>query len=298
VRSCLHLAFALLGPFVAAAPAGATWSIVAVDPETREVGAAGASCILDSQVIAEVVPGRGAAVAQAFTNPDAGPRLRADLAAGKTAAAAVSAVTSRWFDSFVGAPTANLRQYGVATLVSADEPANFTGRWTVSWSGARAAPGVSVQGNSLRGPEVVDRALAAFRAEGRGCQPTLADRLIAGLAAGSAAGGDRRCVAGLSALSAFVFVAGPGDPADRPRLQLVRNRPGEPPWTPWSEIRNAMRPHPGTAAENPVRLLEAAYDAWRADSGSGPRCPTAEPEPGRSLPTISRDLRSPEPRTQ
>jgi len=268
----LRFALALLAPLVAAAPAVATWSVVAVDPETREVGAAGASCILGSQVIAEIVPGRGAAVAQAFTNPEAGPRLRAALAAGQSAAAAISGVTSRWFDSFVGAPLSNLRQYGAAALLSPEAPANFTGRWTISWSGARRAPGVSVQGNSLRGPQVVDQALEAFQADGRGCQPTLADRLIAGLAAGAAAGGDRRCAPELSALSAFLFVAGPEDAPGHSRLQLVRNRPGEPPWTPWREIQNAMRPQPGTAGENPVRLLEAAYEAWLVDSGSAPRC--------------------------
>lgn len=267
-RASLAVAALLL----AGAPASATWSIVAVDPETREVGVAGASCILGAEVISILVPGHGAAVAQAFTNPNALGKLRERLAAGKPADEVVRGVASRWFDSALGFPMVNLRQYGAATLVAAEAPANYTGPWTVSWAGARTAPGVSVQGNTLRGPEVVERALAAFRAEGDGCRPTLADRLVAALAAGSAAGGDKRCAAELSALSAFVEVARPDDEAKAPRLHLVRSRPGEPPWSPWREIQNGIRPEPGTAEENPVGLLESAYEAWLSESGSPARC--------------------------
>ena len=42
-----------------AAPAGATWSIVAVDSQTLEVGIAGASCIGGVDVLAGIAPGRG-----------------------------------------------------------------------------------------------------------------------------------------------------------------------------------------------------------------------------------------------
>jgi uncharacterized Ntn-hydrolase superfamily protein len=253
------------------APARATWSIVAVDAETREVGAAGASCILGSEVIAIVVPDRGAAVAQAMTNPDARVELRERLGAGEPATRALGAVTTRWFDSFFGAPTLNLRQYGAVTLAAPDEPASFTGAWTADWAGAESAPGVSVQGNSLVGPEVVSGALAAFEAEGDGCRPRLADRLMAALRAGSAAGGDKRCVPELSALSAFLVVAAPGDPTDAPGLALVRSRPGQPPWSLWQEIRNAVRPQPGAPEENPVRLLDRAYRDHARASGA-PAC--------------------------
>jgi len=191
---------------VAPAPARATWSIVAVDPETREVGAAGASCILGSEVIAILAPGHGAAVAQAMTNPDARMKLRDALAAGEPAARALGAVTTRWFDSFLGAPTLNLRQYGAVSLDAPDAPASFTGAWTSSWAGSESARGVSVQGNSLVGPEVVSRSLEAFRDDPPGCHPRLADRLMAALLAGSAVGGDRRCAPELSALSAFLTV--------------------------------------------------------------------------------------------
>jgi uncharacterized Ntn-hydrolase superfamily protein len=261
---------------LAGAPAHATWSIVAVDPETREVGVAGASCILGSEVIAIVVPGRGAAVAQAMTNPEARGELRGRLAAGERASEAVGDVASRWFDSFFGAPLFELRQYGAVTLAAPDEPAHFTGSWTPGWSGADSAPHVTVQGNTLVGPEVVDRALEAFRADRSTCRPRLADRLVAALEAGSMAGGDKRCAPELSAVSAFLVVAGPDDPPDAPRLSLVRNRPGQPAWSLWQEIRNAFRPQPGTPEENPVRLLRGAYRDHAGEAGTPACLPKAE----------------------
>ena len=46
-----------------------TWSIVALDPETGEVGIAGASCVpVRIDAIAALVPGRGAATAQGAFN--------------------------------------------------------------------------------------------------------------------------------------------------------------------------------------------------------------------------------------
>ncbi|HKJ23496.1 MAG TPA: DUF1028 domain-containing protein [Myxococcota bacterium] len=272
-----------LGLLAAPAPARATWSIVAIDPATREVGAAGASCILGSEVIAVVVPDHGAAVSQAMTNSDARLKLREALTSGEPPAQALGEVTTRWFDSFLGAPTVNLRQYGAVSLAAPDEPASFTGTWTASWGGSESARGVSVQGNTLVGPEVVAGALAAFEGEGRGCRPRLADRLMAALLAGSAAGGDKRCVPELSALSAFLIVAEPDDPLDAPSLHLVRNRPGQPPWSLWQEIRNAMRPVPGSPEENPVGLLRRAYEE-HADGSGAPACLPAPRADGASLP--------------
>lgn len=277
-----RLALALLALFglFRVEPAGATWSIAAVDPATREVGVAGASCILGSEVIAIVLPDRAAAVAQAITNPEALVKLRASLGDRKPAAEAIDEVTSRWFDSFFGAPILNLRQYGAVSLEAPDAPAHFTGGWVASWSGAESAPGVSVQGNSLVGPAVVTRALEAFRADGDGCAPRLADRLIAAVLAGAEAGGDRRCEAELSALSAFLFVAAPDDPAEAPGLALVRNRPGQPAWSLWQEIRNAFRPVPGRRDENPALLLRDAYRDRAAAAGGEPAC---IPAPGSAI---------------
>ncbi len=66
--------------------------------------------------------------------------------------------------------------------------AQHTGKDCVAWCGAVRGVDISVAGNMLAGPAVVERTLAAFqRATG-----TLAERLLTALEAGEAAGGDKR----------------------------------------------------------------------------------------------------------
>jgi uncharacterized Ntn-hydrolase superfamily protein len=251
--------------------ADATWSIVAVDPETREVGIAGASCILGSELLARLVPGHGAVAAQAIPNLAARDEIARRVAAGESPAAALAAVTEGSFDTMLGSSMARIRQYGVAALGFEHDPANFTGSWAVDFAGARIGNGVTVQGNMLRGADVVEQALEAFEEKRSACKPSLADRLMAALEAGSRAGGDARCSEDLTALSAFLMVAKPDDDPDRPSLHLLRQRPGATPRSPWTELTRAMMiaTEPGGADENPVTLLRQAYDAQR---GSG-RCP-------------------------
>ncbi len=45
-----------------------TWSIVAVDPETREVGVGAATCTVGVEMVRGIVPGVGVVSAQASTN--------------------------------------------------------------------------------------------------------------------------------------------------------------------------------------------------------------------------------------
>jgi uncharacterized Ntn-hydrolase superfamily protein len=240
---------ALLGLFAALAPAtaDATWSIVAVDAATREVGVAGASCIGQLQVIARVVPGRGAVAAQALWNLDGRDLAARELAAGTRPAEIVTMLTRRSFDGWQ-LPRHRLRQYGIAALGA--PAASYTGKWTIPWTGAAQAEGVTVQGNLLRGPEVVRDALAAFVASDAACG--LGERLLRALEAGAAAGGDRRCSPEQAALSAFVEIARPGDAEGASTLRLV-----------------VPRVEKGGA--NPVEQLRHELDAWRALHPEG-RC--------------------------
>jgi uncharacterized Ntn-hydrolase superfamily protein len=100
---------------------------VAVDPETREVGIAGASCILGSEVIAALAPGRGAVVAQAFSSFAGRDHAIARIAGGESPEASVARISGRGFDSFLGIPLYKLRQYGAAALGFEGRPASFTG---------------------------------------------------------------------------------------------------------------------------------------------------------------------------
>jgi uncharacterized Ntn-hydrolase superfamily protein len=221
--------------------AGATWSIVAVDPDAQQVGVAVASCVEDplgDTILPEVVglaPGIGAMAVQAQFHQSVRDAAVERLQAGFDAQAIIDMTNAT-------DPLAATRQYGVVLL--SGEVATYTGGAAQSWAGSVEGTLVSAQGNILYGPEVVDDALAAFEAPAD-CPFTLADRLMVALEAGAAQGGDNRCRAEQSALAATIKVAGPDDAPDAPMLDL----------------RISSQPLGG---DNPVALLRAEYDAWRA----------------------------------
>lgn len=196
-------------------PAGATWSIVAVDPKTGEVGSAGASCTPFVAGIAQLVPGHGAIVAQAASNMEAkavGARM---IGQGAGARAVIRAITDPKFDADVGS-----QQYGVATLVG-QRPniATFSGSGIPAVRGGRSGTTFSVQGNTLASEAAILRTANAFAAAERAGLP-LKERLMRALEAGSAAGGDRRCGA-KRAQSAYLGVARPGDSPDRLSVRII-----------------------------------------------------------------------------
>lgn len=185
-----------------AAPAHATWSIVGTDPATGQVGVAVASCVPGEVVRVPVLaPGQGAAASQANLNFESGPVLLASLQSGAEASAVVS-------DATAGDPMAQERQFGVVTLGGTVD--GFTGSETmpVALNQANAASSATAQGNILVSEQVVTDSLAAFDAT----EGSLADKLLAALQAGSAAGGDSRC-GERTASAAALLVAAPQDPA-------------------------------------------------------------------------------------
>ncbi len=208
-------------PFVALLPfvASATWSIVAVDPETGEVGAAGATCFPDVAVIARVVPGKGAVVAQGLTSNEGRDHASKMLREGSAANAIVGAITSTHVDQSI-ALIRQTRQYGVVTLQEGKPTtASFTGHFTSHARGARSADGVSVQGNILASTDVLDKTLAHYLSTPKSCG--LAVALLNALEAGALEGGDARCTMEQSALSAFLVVAKPSDAANAPTIRVI-----------------------------------------------------------------------------
>ncbi|MGL6279313.1 MAG: DUF1028 domain-containing protein [Gaiella sp.] len=190
-----------------ASPTWATWSIVAVDRKSGEVGTAIASCVelpswyaRESGLLRNVVlvAGVAAGVTQANVNLEAADRIRASLREGASADAVVREVSSPSFDD-----RAEERQHAVARLDAPAAPAAFTGSSTLPWSGHRSSTGVSVQGNILRSPRVAAASLAAFEAA---AGADLETRLVTALLAGARAGGDSRCSEEQTALFAQVAV--------------------------------------------------------------------------------------------
>jgi uncharacterized Ntn-hydrolase superfamily protein len=168
------------------------------------------------------------------------------LRAGAGPQAVITAITKWTFDL-----NYQHQQYGVAALQFEQYPGVFTGANTHLWRGHATAPGVSVQGNTLTGPEVVQRTLAAF--ETSRSRP-LAERLLLALEAGGAAGGDRRC-GEQTALSAYLIVAKRGDAARTPHFNLIV--PGQ-----------------RRGGANPLRLLRHQFDERRTTGLIGARSGT------------------------
>ena len=203
-----------------ASPAGATWSIAAADSATGEVGVAIASCVpgeilgeIDEPLVPVVLqPGVSAAVTQAQLNVDAPRRIVELTDAGATPSEIIDDLTSGDYDEL-----APLRQHAVAAVTG--EVAAATGADNPDVALDAQGDGVSAQGNLLVDAAVVDDALAAFEATRRDGEP-LADALVAGLAAGATAGGDRRCGT-TSALFAQLAVAGPDDGPATPSTLLT-----------------------------------------------------------------------------
>ena len=157
-----------------------TFSIVARDPATGDLGVAVASKFL---AVGSVVPwaraGVGAIATQAWANVGYGPDGLAALARGDDAAAVVAALTG-------ADEVATERQLGIVDARGGS--ASHTGSGCLTWAGGRTAMDVAVQGNILTGPVVVTAMLDAFTtAEG-----PLPDRLLVALLAGDRAGGDAR----------------------------------------------------------------------------------------------------------
>jgi uncharacterized Ntn-hydrolase superfamily protein len=168
------------GPLAAGEPAVATFSIVACDPATGELGVAVSSKFV---AVGSVVPwaraGVGAVATQSLANTTYGPQGLELLAGGKTPAEVIDALTS-------ADPGKKRRQIGVVD--GTGRSATFTGSECLGWAGGRIGRHYAVQGNILAGEKVVDAMAQAFE---RGKGP-LADRLIAALTAGQDAGGDQR----------------------------------------------------------------------------------------------------------
>lgn len=249
---------AAIAAFLGLAPASAlaTWSIVAVDAATGEVGAAAATCTVGVELILGLVPGKGVIVAQAATNfsaRDEGMRLIGEDIEARDVIARI-AIEKFNPGGWVKAPWTK-QQYGVATTAGGAVAGFFTGADTPEWHGGMLGGGVSAQGNTLRNERVIGAAFAAYH-EGRG---PMAHRLIAALEAGANEGGDARCDRERAALSAFVAVAQRDDPPGKPTLYLVAPRA----FGIMGSIGHAIVPYRPGADELPATSrLREIYESW------------------------------------
>lgn len=203
----------------------ATWSIVAVDRSTGEVGIVGASCTFDVQGIASVVPGKGAIVVQAASDYFARMKGVALMEEDATPTEIISALGDEKFRP-------ELQQYGVVMLNQETLPLVHSGTSIKGWNGSKIDRDFAVLGNILVSEEVVKNAFDTFN-ENR--DRSLSERLMLALTAGAQAGGDKRC-GSQHARSAFISVYDPKDGAinkisvhgielgGQPAVQLLNNK--------------------------------------------------------------------------
>lgn len=225
-----------------------TFSIVAIDPLTGEVGSAGASCVdlplffpnNPTDFLGDLIPGQGAINTQASYNATNQANARTRMLANDTPQQIISWLVA---NDVQGNP--NIRQYGVAALVNGQpQTAGYTGSNTLNYKNHVAGPTYCIQGNILLGQSILDSMEARFLNE----PGDLACKLMAALQGANVVGADTRCNAnGTSSLFAFLKVAQPTDPIGSPSLLV--------------SVRTI-----GGAGIEPIDSLQVLFDAQHACS--------------------------------
>jgi uncharacterized Ntn-hydrolase superfamily protein len=158
-----------------------TWSIIARDPKTGQFGIAIATRFFAvGGVVPHVKSGIGAIATQALLNRFYGTDGVRLLEQGATAQEVVSAVT---------AADAGRDHRQMHVMDAQGRIAAHTGKACVDWCGHLAGDAMSVAGNMLAGPRVIEATAEAYVGNAALAFPR---RLIAAMRAGEAAGGDKR----------------------------------------------------------------------------------------------------------
>src|SRR6185312_1974355 len=216
--------------------AGVTYSIVARNAETGELGAAIQSAAFGAGVhTLWVEAGVGAVASQSFSDPSYGPMCLLALRTGATAAAALAAATRRDRMS-------PYRQVGVVS--ASGTAAAFTGAACVAEAGHLHRRNVACQANMMASTAVWPAMMEAYRA----APGPMAERLLVALEAAQAAGGDWR-----------------GQEAGR--VLVVR---GEPSGMPWNDVVCDVRvdnhSEPVAELRRLVERGQALRAAWEPDA--------------------------------
>lgn len=239
----------------AAAQAQHTFSIVAVDPVTGEIGSAGATCLdIDdlggeegALVISDIILGIGAINTQAFWSPINQIAARERMEMGDSPQEIID-----WLVANDPAPgTIDSRQYGVVDLIGGaggtPRSAGFTGNTNSPVANHITGPNYAIQGNILISQAVLDDMETGFlNTEG-----TLADKLMAAMQGAKRIGADNRCTNNqTSSKSAFLRVAKTED--------LFTN---------YGHLTVDLNVSKTDFAEDPIDVLQTTYDFYLNNPG-------------------------------
>ena len=161
-------------------PLVSTFSIVAFDPSTKDLGVAVQSRYFS---VGSVVPWAeaevGAVATQSFVNVSYGPHGLRLLKEGLTVDEVIDRLTQEDKE----------KEYRQLGIIDSEGNANaFTGKKCLEWAGSKVGKNFAAQGNILAGEEVIQNMGRNFEST-RG---DLAERLVAALEGGETAGGDAR----------------------------------------------------------------------------------------------------------
>jgi uncharacterized Ntn-hydrolase superfamily protein len=216
-----------------------TFSIVAADTLTGEIGSAGASCVgaingVGAFILSDVLEGIGAIHTQASYLEANQQTARQRMLTGDSPQQIID-----WMVTHDAQGNPTVRQYGIVDLRRRGESAAYTGVNCTNYKNHATGPGYAVQGNILSGQIILDTMKNTFlRAPG-----PLVDRLMATLEAAKIVGADTRCATrGTSSRSSFIKVVRIGDGAV-PYLQKV---------VPDSPV-----------GSDPITSLHALFNQWK-----------------------------------
>ena len=233
-----------------------TFSIVAVDPATGEIGSAGATCLdIDdlggeegALVISDIILGIGAINTQAFWHPINQQAARDRMEAGDSPDEILD-----WLFNNDPAPGSNQdRQYGVVDLPGGvggtPRSAAFTGTLNSSVANHITGPNYAIQGNILISQEVLDDMETGFL----NTTGTLADKLMAAMQGAKRIGADSRCTGNqTSSKSAFLRVAKVEDA-----------------FTNYGHLTVDLNVSKTAVAEDPIDVLQTTYDFYLNNPGT------------------------------
>ena len=158
-----------------------TWSIIARDPATGQIGIAVATRFFAVGArVPHIVPGIGGVATQALVNPYYGIDGVKLLREGRSPREVIDTLIA----TDDGRESRQLHVMDVKGRIAA-----HTGRDCIDWCGHIQGNGFSLAGNMLAGPAVLDDTARAYAAN---AGLPFAQRLIAAMKAGEAAGGDKR----------------------------------------------------------------------------------------------------------
>lgn len=211
-----------------------TFSIIAIDPLTYEVGGAGATCYQTVNDIADVHPGIGYIHTQSYMN--ASNQAMAQELMNKHFAPQTIIDSLQKIDA---EHKPELRQYAVIDLANGGRTAAFTGDSCFDYKGARIGKTYVIIGNILAGPHILDAMESGYLTT----EGSLSDKLMAALQAAKVPGADKRCTEKkVSSLSAYMIVAKPQDTPAQYFLNL--------------NIENVY-------PQDPIDVLQTNYNKWK-----------------------------------